>query len=96
MVGEVAIQLVASLRSLMPVKAICIHLGISRFTYYRWKKASIDAKSHQAIERRIGELCHAYKFRYGYRKITALLRQEIAINHKVVQRITQNRVGNIV
>ncbi|WP_373365410.1 IS3 family transposase [Lysinibacillus sphaericus] len=26
----------------------------------------------------------AHKFRYGYRKITALLRQEMRVNHKVV------------
>ncbi len=89
MVGEVAVQLVASLRDLMCVKDICRHLGIARSTYYRWKQASTDARSRQAIERRIGELCRAHKFRYGYRKITALLRQELRVNHKVVQRIMQ-------
>lgn len=35
------------------------------------------------------KLCREHKFRYGYRKITALLRQEIRVNHKVVQRIKQ-------
>lgn len=89
MVGEVAVQLVASLRGVMSVKDICLHFGIARSTYYRWKQASTDARSRQAIERRIGELCRANKFRYGYRKITALLRQEMCVNHKVVQRIMQ-------
>jgi len=88
-VGEVAIQLVASLKSMMSVKDICKHFGIARSTYYRWKRASTDARSRQAIERRIGELCRANKFRYGYRKITALLCQEMCVNHKVVQRIMQ-------
>ncbi|WP_367398350.1 IS3 family transposase [Paenibacillus lautus] len=35
------------------------------------------------------ELCSQHKFRYGYRKITALLRMERKINHKRVQRIMQ-------
>lgn len=89
MVGEVAVQLVTSLRGVMAVKDICLHFGIARFTYYRWKQASTDARSRQAIEKRICELCRAYKFRYGYRKIKALLRQEMGMNHKVVQRIMQ-------
>ena len=89
MVGEVAVQLVETLKETLCVKDICAHLGIARSTYYRWKQASADARSRQAIERRIGELCRAHKFQYGYRKITALLRQEIRVNHKVVQRIMQ-------
>ncbi|WP_211634924.1 IS3 family transposase [Lysinibacillus parviboronicapiens] len=88
-VGEVAVQLVETLKETLCVKDICAHLGIARSTYYRWKQASADARSRQAIERHIGELCRAHKFRYGYRKITALLRQEIRVNHKVVQRIMQ-------
>ena len=73
----------------MSVKDVCAHLGIARSTYYRWKQASTDARSRQAIERRIGELCRAHKFRYGYRKITAFSHQEICVNHKVVQCIMQ-------
>lgn len=37
----------------------------------------------------IRELCTEHKFRYGYRKITALLRKKYKINHKRVQRIMQ-------
>ncbi|WP_407668122.1 IS3 family transposase, partial [Paenibacillus tyrfis] len=37
----------------------------------------------------IRQLCTQHKFRYGYRKITALLRMEQTINHKRVQRIMQ-------
>ncbi|MGE7920637.1 IS3 family transposase [Viridibacillus sp. NPDC093762] len=88
-VGEVAVQLVESLKETMCVKDICTHIGVTRSTYYRWKQASTDVKSRQSIERRIGELCRKHKFRYGYRKITALLRQELRVNHKVVQRIMQ-------
>lgn len=65
MVGEVAVQLVASLRDMMSVKDICIHLGIVQSTYYHWKQASTDARSRQAIERRIGELCKMGEIQYG-------------------------------
>jgi hypothetical protein len=41
------------------------------------------------VTERIRELCHYHRFRYGYRKITALLRGEMTINHKAVQRIMQ-------
>jgi len=53
------------------------------------KQASTNGDSRQAMERRIGHLCREHKFRYGYRKITALLRQEIGVNHKTIQRIMQ-------
>ncbi|MGG3126344.1 IS3 family transposase [Brevibacillus laterosporus] len=33
------------------------------------------------------DLCQEHRFRYGYRKITALLRRVMQINHKRVQRI---------
>lgn len=89
MVGEVAVQLVETLRERMCIKDICTHLGIARSTYYRWKQASTDGRSRQTMERRIGHLCREHKFRYGYRKMTALLRQEIGVNHKTVQRIMQ-------
>ncbi|WP_412675086.1 IS3 family transposase, partial [Aneurinibacillus aneurinilyticus] len=58
-----------------------------RSTYYRWKKNLQNERSVHVIERKIGELCRSTKFRYGYRKITALLNEEIHVNHKVVQRV---------
>ncbi|WP_167568608.1 IS3 family transposase [Brevibacillus migulae] len=41
------------------------------------------------IVAKIRQLCIQHKFRYGYRKITALMRAEMSINHKRVQRIMQ-------
>ena len=38
---------------------------------------------------KIHELCKQHKFRYGYRKITALPRREHKINYKRLQRIMQ-------
>ncbi|WP_225435418.1 IS3 family transposase [Bacillus aerolatus] len=88
-VPETAVELVNELKTTMPVGEICKHLGIPRSTYYRWKKNHQKETSKQLIERKVGELCEAHKFRYGYRKITALLNQEIHVNHKAVQRVMQ-------
>jgi len=73
----------------MPVQAICKHLSIPRSTYYRWKKNDEKGNRDQMIIQKIGELCRNTKFHYGYRKITALLRKELIVNHKAVQRIMQ-------
>jgi len=88
-VREVAVSLVDELKESMSIQEICEHLGIPRSTYYRWKNNSQKEDSKQAIERRIGELCRANKFRYGYRKITTFIRKETLVNHKVVQRVMQ-------
>ncbi|WP_375541263.1 IS3 family transposase [Paenibacillus sp. L3-i20] len=71
----------------MDVQMICMLFGISRATYYRWKKEPCNSKGK--VTERIRELCHYHRFRCGYRKITALLREEMRINHKAVQRIMQ-------
>ncbi len=89
MVGQVAVELIDSYRGKVTVQIICAHLGVPRSTYYRWKKISTNTKSKIALEQKIGDLCKANKFRYGYRKITALLRKEELVNHKVVQRVMQ-------
>ena len=66
----------------------CAWIGVPRATYYRWKTA-LEGKYEDHLVEEIQELCRQYKFRYGYRKITALLRKEQRINHKRVQRIMQ-------
>jgi putative transposase len=88
-VREMAVDLVDELKAGMPIGEICRHLGIPRSTYYRWRRQNQLEASRQAIERKIGTLCRDNKFRYGYRKITALLNQDIPINHKAVQRVMQ-------
>lgn len=89
MVPETAVELVEELKNSLPVREICRHLGIARSTYYRWRGQSREETSKQAIERKIGTLCRGHKFRYGYRKITALLKRVMSINHKAVQRVMQ-------
>jgi len=73
----------------MTVQDICFHLGISRTSYYRWKKNLTQNHSKRQLEKQVGTLCRKHKYRYGYRKITAILKMGMRINHKTVQRIMQ-------
>jgi len=85
---EVVVAWIESIREEVTVTQACAWLGIARATYYRWK-ATVEAKGPEPTVEKIRELCIHHKFRYGYRKITALLRTEQSINHKRVQRIMQ-------
>lgn len=85
---EVAVAWIESIRGEVTVSEACSWLGIARATYYRWR-AAMGSKDVDKTVENIRELCVRHKFRYGYRKITALLRREQRINHKRVQRIMQ-------
>ncbi|MGG3141060.1 IS3 family transposase [Bacillus subtilis] len=87
--SETSVELVEVLHSTMTVQDICIHLGISRASYYRWKKNLMKDHPKRHLEKQIGTLCREHKYRYGYRKITAILKKGMRINHKTVQRIMQ-------
>ncbi|MDO3662956.1 IS3 family transposase [Bacillus sp. C28GYM-DRY-1] len=87
--SETSVELIEILHSTMTVQDICIHLGISRASYYRWKKNLTKDHSKHHLEKQIGTLCREHKYRYGYRKITAILKTRMRINHKTVQRIMQ-------
>ena len=91
MVREVVLNVVEELKKQLPISQICQCLGVPRSTYYRWQKNEQreETKRKKRIERKIGEQCRNHKFRYGYRKITALLNQTMHINHKTVQRVMQ-------
>jgi|GEM_PF-7124328 len=84
---EVAIGFVKQHHDL-PVKLVCDALSISKSTYYHWLKRN-ENKEKEIIVVLIGELCKEYKFRLGYRKITALVNRTVKTNHKVVQKIMQ-------
>ncbi|MCI3985976.1 IS3 family transposase [Bacillus vallismortis] len=87
--SKTSVELVEILHSTMTVQDICIHLGISRASYYRWKKNMMKDHPKRHLEKQIGTLCREHKYRYGYRKITAILKKGMCINHKTVQRIMQ-------
>ncbi|KAF6577587.1 IS3 family transposase [Paenibacillus sp. EKM211P] len=85
---EVAVAWIESIRDEVTVSEACRWIGIARATYYRWKAAAKTERTDATVEK-IRGLCIHHKFRYGYRKITALLRAEQRMNHKRVQRIMQ-------
>jgi transposase-like protein len=77
---------------------VCRELGISEQSDYRWRKEFggmqvsqakklTDLERENALTRAIVDLANEYG-RYGYRRITALLRhQSWHVNHKRVERI---------
>ncbi|HHT5808821.1 TPA: IS3 family transposase, partial [Listeria monocytogenes] len=78
--------LVEELKTKYLVKDICQILQVPLSTYYRWKKKDFAQSS---LEKKIGQLCKAYQFTYGYRKIAALMKQEEQVGINKVQRIMQ-------
>lgn len=76
------------MQDVVTVQQTCTWIGLSRSTYYRWKKRSLSVKPNELVTR-IQELCQKHRFRYGYRKITSELRHQETVNHKRVQRIMQ-------
>ncbi|WP_374989650.1 IS3 family transposase (plasmid) [Priestia megaterium] len=90
-VPEIVVNVVEELKDKIPVYQICQYLDIPRSTYYRWRQQeqSERTKKKKWMEQQIGKQCRKHKFRYGYRKITALLNRTMKINHKFVQRVMQ-------
>ncbi len=86
MAPKVVIQLVEDLKGTIPVGVICRHLGVGRSSYYRWKMNADNQTEKEIRNRQIGDLCKQHKFRYGYRKITALYP---GVCEKTVQRVMQ-------
>ena len=90
MVPEIIIKLVEEYRSVVSIKDILYLFGIPKSTYYRWtKKERLESYDYSVNESLVINLCKENKFRYGYRKITALIRKERIINKNTVQKIMQ-------
>jgi len=85
---KIIVELVELIHEEVTITQACAWLGVSRATYYRWR-AKNETRPLDSMVEEIRELCVQHKFRYGYRKITALLRKKYKINHKRVQRIMQ-------
>lgn len=86
MVGQAFIELVEELKGILSIGSICESLGVSRATYYRWRKRGNKLTEKDKRNQMIGEACKAHKYRYGYRKIAALF-PGIAV--KTVQKVMQ-------
>ena len=76
---EVFVELVKRMKGKLPITALCQLFGISRATYYRWTHRK-DLGKLTPLEEAVRRLCFQHKFRYGYRKITALINQEYKVN----------------
>lgn len=62
--------------------------GLSRSTFYYRQKVSALCDKHAALKSRIQAIFEAHKGRYGYRRVTAQIRQEgHRVNHKTVQHL---------
>src|SRR5690606_35752332 len=85
--GEKA-QVIQGLRPDYPLELLLRAARLSRSTFYYHVKALSVPDKYAAIKSKIRALFDYHKGRYGYRRITAALRQAgEAINHKAVQRL---------
>ncbi|AXH99704.1 IS3 family transposase [Sporosarcina sp. PTS2304] len=85
-VPKVVVQLVEELKEVMTVSEVCLHLGVARSTYYRWRKTADQNTQKEERDQQIGNLCKKNKFRYGYRMIASLYP---GVSEKTVQRVMQ-------
>lgn len=78
MVPKIIINLVDEYRSVIPVRDILILLNVSKSTYYRWnKQVHSNCRENTSVETNIIDLCKKHHYRYGYRKIAALMNKNI-------------------
>ena len=78
------------LRQDYPLPLLLRTAELSRSTFYYQAKALQAADPYARLKARIQALYARHKGRYGYRRITAALRQTGEItNHKTVQRLMQ-------
>jgi transposase InsO family protein len=84
------IQAQAERQGGLGIDRMCGLAGVSRAGYYRHWRASAPAREDAAARDAVQRLSLAHPF-YGYRRVTALLRQAgWAVNHKRVQRLRQS------
>lgn len=85
--------MIQGLRPDYPLELLLRAAGLSRSTFYYHVKVMGTQDKYAAIKSKIRMLYERHQGRYGYRRITAALRQAgEVINHKSVQRLMQ-RLG---
>ena len=84
------IQAQAERQGGLGIDRMCSLAGVSRASYYRHWRSSTPAREEVAARDAVQRLSLAHPF-YGYRRVTALLRQAgWAVNHKRVQRLRRS------
>lgn len=77
-----------ALRERHPLWALLKISGLARSTFYYQMAAAKAGDRHSDLKARIARVFAQHKGRYGYRRVTAALRQDGAsVNHKTVQRL---------
>ncbi|MED1865965.1 IS3 family transposase [Fictibacillus nanhaiensis] len=79
-------QIIYELRQEHMVRDLIRAAEMPRSTYYYWVKQMNRPDKYKEIKELIAEIYHEHKGRYGYRRITLVLRNKgIRINHKTVR-----------
>lgn len=78
------------MQSKYTITAILNALVVPRSTYYRWRSEGTDS-SLTDVEQAIIDICESTKYRYGHRKVSALLQRDYKIkrHRNTVQAIMQ-------
>lgn len=92
---QILFKMIGTLSKRYPLKQVLAAVGVARSTYYRWKQAPPKKKKHP-LENKIYQLCSKHGFRYGYRKISALLQQKHKHSKGTVQRIMHENGWNCI
>lgn len=71
-----------------PIEALLKQAALPRSTFYYQQQRLHAPDKFAALKNKIKEIYHGHKGRYGYRRITAVLRRlGYVANHKLVQRL---------
>ncbi len=82
--------MIAGLRQDHRLEVLLSMAGMARSTFYYHLKALGAVDPYAELKQRIGAIYTRHKGRYGYRRITAVLRQAgELVNHKTVQKLMQ-------
>lgn len=82
------VDLGETLNGEMSIVQFCQLFGISRSSYYRWR-GTPNIGELTKLETVVQQIYIANHFRYGYRKITALMNRERQVCKNTIQRIMQ-------
>jgi transposase InsO family protein len=79
---------VLELRPNYPLDDLLKLAGLARSTFYYQQRVLEAEDKHAKLKETIKTIYHQHKGRYGYRRITAAIRQRgLIVNHKTVQRL---------
>lgn len=85
---KLVVELAKQLKGKITITALCQLFNISRSTYYRWVQRPCLGELTE-LEAAIQRVCVENKFRYGYRKVAALITPSRKVSKNTVQRIMQ-------